>query len=122
MTDVVAVIRLHNGDDLIAIIAGEMDNKLRVEHPYYIRYNPAQGAVGMVPYCALSDEIFFQIDRSKIDFIAVANNDISDKFLKMIDSVDQLRHTQAMEDDEPYDKLEAAIVHKTFIEGNDTKH
>lgn len=122
MNDVVVVIRLHNGDDLIAIITGEMDDKVRVEHPYYIKYNPAQGAVGMVPYCALSDEVFFQIDRSKIDFVAVANNDISDKFLKMVDSVDQLRYTQAMEDDEPLDRLEASIVQKTFIEGNDTKH
>lgn len=122
MTDVVAVIRLHNGDDLIAIIAGEMDNKLRVEHPYYIRYNPTQGAVGMVPYCALSDEIFFQIDRSKIDFIAVANNDISDKFLKMVNTLEQSRYDQLIEDDQPYDKLEASITHKTFIEGNDTKH
>lgn len=122
MNDVVVVIRLHNGDDLIAIITGEMDDKVRVEHPYYIKYNPAQGAVGMIPYCALSDEVFFQIDRSKIDFVAVANNDISDKFLKMVDSVDQLRYTQAMEDDEPLDRLEAPIVQKTFVEGNDTKH
>lgn len=122
MNEVVVVIRLHNGDDLIAIITGEMDDKVRVEHPYYIKYNPAQGAVGMVPYCALSDEVFFQIDRSKIDFVAVANNDISDKFLKMVDSVDQLRYTQSMEDDKPLDRLEASIVQKTFIEGNTTKH
>lgn len=122
MNDVVVVIRLHNGDDLIAIITGELDDKIRVEHPYYIKYNPTQGAVGMVPYCALSDEIFFQIDRSKVDFVAVANNDISDKFLKMINSVDQLRYAQSMEDDEPIDRLEASLAMKVFVEGNDTKH
>lgn len=122
MSDVVVVIRLHNGDDVIAIITGELDDKVRVEHPYYIKYNPVQGAVGMVPYCALSDEVFFQIDRSKIDFVAVANNDISDKFLKMVNTLEQSRYDQMIEDDEPLDRLEATISQKTFIEGNDTKH
>lgn len=120
--DVVVVIRMHNGDDVIAIITGELDDKVRVEHPYYIKYNPSQGAVGMIPYCALSDEIFFQIDRSKIDFVAVANNDITEKFLRMIEAVDQGRYAQMLEDDEPLDRLEAAFEAKTFIEGNDTKH
>lgn len=120
--DVVVIIRLHNGDDIIAIITGEMDDKLRVEHPYYIKMNTMQGSVGMVPYCALSDEIFFQIDRKKIDFVAVANNDITDKFLRMIDSVEQLRYAQLAEEDESLDRFEASLLQKNFIEGNDTKH
>lgn len=122
MTDVVVVIRMHNGDDVIAIITGELDDKVRVEHPYYIKYNPVQGAVGMVPYCALSDEVFFQIDRSKIDFVAVANDDISSKFLRMVDAVDQSRYTQMAEADGQLDRFQAAVEAKTYIEGNDTKH
>lgn len=122
MMDVVVIIRLHTGDDIIAIITGELDDKVRVEHPYYIKMNTSQGSVGMVPYCALSDEVFFQIDRKKIDFVAVANNDIADKFLKMIDSLEQSRLNQMLEEDDHADRLEVALLQKNFIEGNDTKH
>lgn len=122
MIDVVVIVRMHTGEDIIAIITGELDDKVRIEHPYYIRVNSTQGSVAMVPYCALSDEKFFQIDRSKIEFVALANNDISDRFLKMVDGIERIRLEEILDEDDEIDHLEAKLMQKTFIEGNDTKH
>lgn len=118
----VVIVRLNTGDDVIAIIAGEIDGKVRVEYPYYIRYNTGVGSVGMLPYCALSDEIYFEIDRSKIDFVVTANTDITSKFLRMVDDIEQKTLSDSLTSDEPYERYEAAMHNNTFIPGNDTKH
>jgi len=49
--DCVAVIRLRNGEDVLALlIGGEVDQMIRVEHPYFVKFNPTTSNLTMVPY------------------------------------------------------------------------
>lgn len=122
MTDVVIIVRTHKNEDIIAIAVGDMDGYLRIEYPFYVKYDHASGNVGMIPYCALSDEISYRISRDKIDFIVTANNEISNKFLDMVDKLEQAKLRAQLREDDLYNALESAITKKAFVDGNDTKH
>lgn len=121
MTDCVVVIRLDNGDDILAILEGEIDDKVRVEHPYYVRVSPGTSNVIMMPYCPLSDETFFEFKKSGMQFLVTANSDISSKFLNMIDAAEQLMIAEMLEEDDPLDEMQSAIMSKNFVRGPDTK-
>jgi hypothetical protein len=118
---VVVVVRINSGEDILAILHGEFQGKVKLEHPHYIQFNPDRGTFVMVPYCPLSDEKYYQIAQSQIQFVVTANQQISDKFIKMIAN-DQLE----LDDDDLFedqqDAVEKAIVGKLLISGNDTKH
>ena len=121
MTDCVVVIRLDNGDDLLAILDGEVNGIIKVEHPYFIKVNPTTSNVIMMPFCPLSDEIHFEFKKSAIQFLVTANSDISSKFLDMVDAAEQLTLAEMLEEDDPLDELQAAIMSKNFVRGPDTK-
>lgn len=122
MSACVVIVHLHSREDVIAILEGEMDGKIRVEHPYYIAFNPQSSSIVMVPYCPYTDEIYYHIDRSKVDYVVVANEDITRKFLHRIDLLEQNRHIEALEEDSYIDQMEAAMSENTFVQGNETIH
>ena len=120
--DVVVIVRLNTGEDLIAILHGELDNKIKLEHPYFVKYSAAQGTVGMLPYCALSDETFYDIGRSRIEFVVLANEDISGKFLATLDISPEV---VAPKEVKSYIEEETSAldeIRSRYIVGNTTKH
>lgn len=117
MSDVVVIARMNNGDDVIAIIHGQHENKIKLEHPHFIRYNAAQASIAMLPYCVFSDERFFEVDVSRTEFVVVANDEISTKFLAMVNAANQLRMPEP-EEIPVSDRIDLASV----MQGNDTKH
>jgi hypothetical protein len=122
VSDVVVVVRLLKGEDVIAILAGEIENKLRLEYPYFLRYSSINNNLVMHPYCAYTDEVLFEIDVSRVEFVAPARQDISIKFLNMIDTIEQAATEAILEEDDALDRFESELHDKTFINGNDTKH
>lgn len=119
---VVVVVRLNTGDELLAILAGELEGKVKLEHPHYVKFNPTTGTVAMVPYCPLSEEKFYELWRVHCQFVVTAGREISQKFFAMVDTVEAKQHRELLEFEEPLDQLEAAISENTYIPGNDTKH
>jgi hypothetical protein len=121
MNDVVVVIRLENGDDLLAIMHGELDGKVKIECPYYVKVSHTTSNVVMMPFCPLSDERFFELRTDRIEFLVTANTDISNKFLKMIDSYDQLQEVEKQVDPEEAEDIINSF-NTNYIKGSDTKH
>lgn len=116
MTDsCVVVIRFKGNEELLAILNGKLENKLKIEHPFYASISPTTGHVTMVPYCPLSDEKYFELDTSNIEFVVTASSDISTKFLAMVRTLDT--PTQELEEDDEEQYLLAQV-----LQGNKTKH
>lgn len=120
--DCVVVIRLENGDDLLAILVGELDGVIKVEHPYIVKMQPLSSSVMMLPYCALTDEVYFEIKRDKIDFVVTANNHITMKFLSMVDAAEQAVVEEMLAEVDPFDDLEADLQDMSYVKGTDTLH
>lgn len=116
---VVVVIRTNSGEDLLAILNGELDGTLKVEHPYYVKTNPANGTIAMMPYCVLSNESYFEMKTSNVEFVVTAAPEITSKFLRMLDAAEQV--LQAKQEDD-YDTFAEGLSYKNFLNGNDTKH
>lgn len=116
MNDVVVVIRMESGDDILAIMRGEFNGKIRIESPYYVKVTAASSNVIMMPYCPLSDERFYELNKDKIEFLVTANRDISIKFLKMLDTYDDVASYGPEEDDSDIDWLKSSYSKPT------TKH
>lgn len=122
MSDCVVVIRLLSGEDIIAILAGELEDVIRIEHPYFVKYSSALGSVTMAPYCAFTDEVFFELDRKRIDFLVTANDDIAPKFLTMVDDLEYKMINQFIHSEEATERFEEESNDKVYVEGNETKH
>jgi len=122
MSGVVVVIRTEGGDDILALMRGELDGIVKIECPYYVKFNPATSNVIMVPYCPLSDERYFELNKGKIQFLVTANKEISSKFLKMVEMRDQLEEFAAATSDPETTEPESDWLSATFVKGSDTKH
>lgn len=120
MTECVIVLRTKTGDEIIAILNGELDGIVKTAHPYYVRYNPMSQNIAMVPYCALSDEKYYEFRRDNLEFLVTANRDISTKFLKMVDATEHLQMVTQLEDEQ--EEESESLFAKTILAGNDTKH
>lgn len=120
MNDCVVVIRLKAGEELLAILNGEVDNKVMIEHPYYVTVNPDSGSVRMVPYCPLTDEIYFELNRSDISFLVTANQEIALKFSNMIHTSTQ--EPEVIGEDHTSDLVSSDVTLANIIPGNTTKH
>lgn len=122
MTNCVVVIRLNNESDVLGILDHAADDVVRLEHPFTVFVNGEQNTVAMYPYCSLSDETFYEFKRSDFKFLVTASNEIASKFMRMVDSLEQVKTELILEEDSNLDQLEAHIMNSVFIEGNNTKH
>lgn len=104
---------------MLAILNGELDGTLQVEHPYYVKANPTNGTVAMMPYCVLSNESYFEFKTANVEFVVTAAPDITQKFLNMINVAQQVVHSKQ---EEEYDAFAEALSYKNFLDGNNTKH
>lgn len=118
MNDYVVTFRMISGEDILAVIVGELDGIVRVEHPHIVKYYPNDGGyLTMIPYCTLTDETYFEFRRDDIKFLVTASEQIASKFLTMIATssikkvYDQIQESLAPLHEEP-----------SYIEGNETKH
>lgn len=107
---VVVFRRLSHELDIIGIIVGELNGMVRIEHPYFIKYDPTARNIMMMPYCALTDETYFEFKKDNIEFLATANPDVANKFLTLINTSSVRRQVED-EDFEP-----------RHVAGNDTRH
>lgn len=120
MDNCVVVIRLKAGEEILAVLNGEKDNKVMIEHPYYVTVNPASGSVTMIPYCPLTDEVYFELSRSDINFLVTANEDIALKFSNMINYSNQ--EPEIIGEDHTSDIVSSDVTIANIIPGNTTKH
>ena len=120
MDSCVVVVRLRTGDEILAILNGELDNRVRIEHPYFVKINPS-GSVTMYPYCPLTDEVHFELERADINFLAVANDEIATKFMRMI-SVPMHDEPEVIGEDHTSDLVSSDVTIANIIPGNTTKH
>lgn len=137
MNDVVVVISLNSGEEVLAILHKKMKTKIKVEHPFVVKYTAGSKSLALYPLCPLSDETFFDLKMSDIRFVVTAAEHIADKFFSLIDKTDQflsedyldeetianaatllgiIEDTPALQEEEP------AEPQKYFVEGNKTKH
>lgn len=84
---VVAVVRLQSGEDVIGILCGDIDNQLKMEFPYFVVSSPTTSKLIMTPYCPLTDEIIFYINKSRVEFVVPASEDVSKSFLEMLNNI-----------------------------------
>jgi len=123
---VVVVVRLKSGHDMLGILVGELDDVLRIEHPYYVKVSPTElTAIAMMPYCPLSDEIMYEIERRNVEFVVPASETVSYKFLSLVNEIEsdnQQSIESLLDQEEELDRLEAKVREKIFVEGTKTKH
>ena len=111
----VIVIRIKTGEDILAILLGEDDTHMKVQHPYFVKYGASENHILMVPYCPLTDESFYNIAHDRIEFIAVAREDVTTKYLRnLIDLV--------IPQSDEVTELTGTYTTGTYLEGNNTKH
>lgn len=116
----VIVMKLNSGADMLACLVGESDTKIRVQHPHYVKYSGNSLSLGLIPYCPLSDETYFEFARDKVDFVVLANAVIANNFISMIESDSSQKLDQLFEQAE--EATPQQTVQYNFVEGNDTKH
>ena len=113
---IVIVIRFKTGEDILAIMLGEDDTHLKVQHPYFAKYGASESHILMIPYCPLTDETFYDIERSKIEFVVVAREDVTTRYLRTLVDI-------AIEAPQEDDDIKPEVLwSRTYLDGNDTKH
>lgn len=122
--DYVIVLRTDTDhDDIIGLIIGNDVDVVRVQHPYYIKYDASAGNIVMMPYCALTDESFFEFKRERVDFLVTASKQVSTRFLQVLDRASRAKKAEELEDLEmSLQEHDNEEVIRAFIEGNDTRH
>ena len=120
MEDCVVVIRMKAGEEILAILVGELDNRVKIEHPYYVTVNAGSGNISMLPYCPLTDEYMFEINRSDINFLVTASEQVATRFISMVDAT--LSQPQLVGEDHTSDLISSDVTLANIIPCNTTKH
>lgn len=115
MSACVIVFKMYKGDMLVGILVGEQGSKIKVEHPFLVRIL-TNGQLAMSPYCPLSDETYFEFRSADLEYVVLANTDITDRFISMVSEIGEVKMSATI------DTIEEEISSRTFIPGNNTKH
>lgn len=111
--------------DVLAILVGDADNMIRIEQPYYVKTNVYTNKLSLIPYCGLSDETYYEINKDKVEFVVPASHEVAIKFLAAVDEANAAKAetvAELLEEENYLDQIEARISNKNYIEGNNTKH
>jgi hypothetical protein len=119
---VVVVVRLNNESDVMGILDSTHEEHVVLEYPFTVFVNGETNSVAMFPYCTLSDEKFYTFKKRDFKFLVTASSEVSNKFLKMVDSLEQEKIEYIIEESNTLDRIEAHIQNSIYIEGNNTKH
>jgi hypothetical protein len=109
----VFLIRLKDNNELIGYVEGIHEDKVKTLHLHYIKYFSDSHSLGIMPYCPLSDEVHFDIDISRVEFMVLPSKIVKKKYIDML-----------KEDCEEctFSNTKKTIDKKMFVEGNETKH
>ena len=117
----VVVIRMNTGEDILAILLGESEGILNVEHPHYVKFDNRVGIM-LIPYCQLTDEKYFEIPAEKTQFLVTASRNVAYRYLDCIDELEAKYTEDIITNDAPLESLEAALKDNNYVSGNDTLH
>ena len=117
----VVVIRMNTGEDVLAILLGEYDNMIKVEHPHYVKFDGRVGIM-LIPYCQLSDEKYYEIPKDRAQFLVTASRNVAYRYLDCIDELEAKYTEDLIANDAPLESLEAALKDNNYVSGNDTVH
>lgn len=118
MNDYVVTFRMKDGVDILAVIIGELNGVVRVEHPHIVKYYPNDGGyLTMIPYCTLTDETYFEFPKDEMKFLVTASEQIAIKFLAMIATSSIKKVHQHLQE-----VLAPLEEEPSYVEGNETKH
>lgn len=133
MNDYIVVIKLINGQDIVAVIVDETDSIIEVEYPFNVVYSQAVGGALMTPYSLYTDEHNFRFRADSIISISKATPKVADYYLELTQQYNEyLNKTYTIDNlntllDEldnltnPDLDLESSS-NPIVISGNDTKH
>lgn len=99
----VVVVRMKTGEDILGILCGESDGKIKLEWPHFAQLSADYSSLALLPYCALSDERYYEISLAETTFVVVAREDVSAKFFHAIQSA--LEEAVQPADSDPADLL-----------------
>lgn len=118
----VVAIRFNTGEDLLAILEGELDGKLQLAYPHYVKFNSSSQQLMLLPFCSFSDEYLFTIPTSLCLFVVTASDSVANRFIDALNQsiTDTIQNT--LEEEEQLDKLESLLLNTNYITGNTTKH
>lgn len=118
----VVAIRFNTGEDILAFLEGEIDGKLQLAYPHYVKFNPSSQQLMLLPFCSFSDEYLYTIPSSICLFVVTASNDVANRFIDALNqSITETIQTSLAEE-EQLDKLESILLDTTYVSGNTTKH
>lgn len=80
----VMIIRLKDNIEVISFVEGIYEDRVKVSHPHYIKFFSDTQTLGMMPYCPLSDQINFDIDIKRVEFMVLPKKIVLNKYIKMI--------------------------------------
>lgn len=118
---VVVIVRMLSGDQILGIMLGDVDGKVKLEHPHFVKYNPANQTMAMVPFCPLSDEAIYEVPKKDVQFVVTANKEVTQRFFEAVDILEARVHQHSLELEDDYAPLER-LVFRNYVEGNTTKH
>ena len=88
MNDLVVVVRLQNGEDVIGILVNNEEDKIKLYNPYFVRVGVSTNII-VLPYCYLSDEKYFDFKKSDTMFVVSASESVANRYFELMDSVDE---------------------------------
>lgn len=78
--DDVISLKLINGDELIALYKGESGDEITISNPCVLTMGP-NGALGMIPWCFLSERKEHTLKKDQTFIIANTKKDACDQYL-----------------------------------------
>jgi len=131
MNDYIVVLKLINGQDVVAVIVDEDDKIVEVEFPFLASYSPTAGGAVMSPYSLYTDDNNFRFRTDSIITISRASDKVAEYYMELtqdysdyldkkhtVSELDQLLDTL---DIDSYESAESDIE-PIKVMGNTTKH
>lgn len=131
MNNHIVIIKLINGEDIIAVIVDETEQGIEVENPYFIKLDKI-GAV-ITPYCIFTDDHNFLFKPESVISISKATDQLCEQYLNLNGNpYDSLNTVNDLEDlidkitlttsDISYDDEQTDLSDFNYLLGNNTKH
>ena len=129
MNDYIVVIKLINGQDVVAVIVDEDDIIVEVEFPFLATYSTSVGGAVMTPFSLYSDDTNYRFRTDSILCISKATDKVVEYYMELTkqysDYLDKKFTVESLDDylDDlnQYD-IDDLDNQSISVEGNKTKH
>ena len=117
MSDCV-VLKLVNGDQLMATLAHESSESIVIESPVMVRNIQVATETGTIektvttPYCPITNETFYTFARSHVVFMKPLHPNVAELYKKLVKTFDHdiPEFADAPEDEEPRDESDTFLI------------